>query len=442
MNLFDLEREKTLKKESPLSSRLRPQTLEDFEGQEHIVGKDKFLYRSIKADKLCSIVLYGPPGVGKTTLAKIVAKETKSNFVTINATNAGIKDIKETVKNAKDDLGIYGKKTILFIDEIHRFNKAQQDALLPHIEEGIITLIGATTENPYFEINKALVSRMVILEFKKLEKEDILNIVKKAIEDKEKGLGIYNVSIDDDALHYISSVSNGDARIALNALEIATLTTKATDDKLILTKNILENCIQKKVINYEKNGDNHYDTISAFIKSMRGSDPDASVYYLAKMLYAGEDIKFIARRIIICAAEDVGLANPKALEVAVSALKAVEFVGMPEAKIILSQAVIYIATSPKSNSAYTAIKSALEDVKNISVKSVPTHLKDGHYKGAKELGNGIGYKYAHSYENNYVSQQYLPDELVGTTYYTPTENGEELKNKQYMDMIKRGVNYD
>ncbi|WP_058486224.1 AAA family ATPase [Defluviitalea phaphyphila] len=437
MDIFEYTRQKTLKKESPLAVRMRPATLEEFEGQEHIIGKDKLLYRAIKADKLGSIIFYGPPGTGKTTLAKIIANTTKSEFVQLNATTSGKKDIIEVIEEAKTRLGMNYKKTILFIDEIHRFNKAQQDSLLPYVEDGTIILIGATTENPYFEVNKALISRSRIFELKPLSKDNIKNIILKALKDKEKGLGSYNAEITKEALEFLADVADGDARAAINAIELGVLTTSPDEDgKIHITLKVAEECIQKRAINYDKDGDNHYDIISAFIKSMRGSDPDAAVYYLARMIYAGEDPRFIARRMVICAAEDVGNADPNALQVAVSAAHAVDFIGMPEARIILSQAAIYIACAPKSNSAYKAIDLALEDVKNIKISGVPSHLKDTHYYGAANLGHGQGYKYAHDYPNNYVEQQYLPDELVGRTYYKPTENGYELNIKNIQNKIK------
>ncbi len=436
MDLFQYQSEKILKKEAPLANRLRPNTLDEFIGQEHIVGKDTLLYRAIKADKLSSLILYGPSGTGKTTLAKIIANTTKSIFIQINGVTSGTKDIKEIVEKAKITL-LNGKKTILFIDEIHRFNKSQQDMLLPHVEDGTIILIGATTENPYFEVNRALISRSIIFKLEPLSTNNIKQIITRAINNKENGLGYFNIKIDENALDFIANICNGDARVALNAIELASLTTKKSDDGIIyINLKIAEQCIQKRAINYDKSGDNHYDTISAFIKSMRGSDPNAAVYYLAKMLYAGEDPKFIARRIIICASEDVGNADPRALQVAVSAFQAVEMIGMPECRIILSQAVCYVATAPKSNSSYLAIDKAMEDVQNIKIKQIPPYLKDAHYSGASELGNGIGYKYAHNYEKNYVKQQYLPDELKDNVYYNPSDNGYEKNIKKWLEFLK------
>lgn len=437
MDIFEYQRKKQMGKESPLAARLRPETLEEIEGQEHIIGKNTLLYRAIKADRLSSVIFYGPPGTGKTTIAKVIANSTKSNFCQLNAVTSGIKEIKEEIEKAKEQIA-FGKKTILFIDEIHRFNKSQQDALLPYVEDGTIIFIGATTENPYFEVNKALISRSIIFELKPLSKENIKKIILKALENKEKGLGVYNGKIDDVALDFISEICGGDARIALNAIEIAILTTEKNQDGYTnIDLETAQQCIQKKAINYEKDGDNHYDTISAFIKSMRGSDPDAAVYYLAKMLYAGEDPKFIARRIVICASEDVGNADPRALQLAVSAAQAVDFIGMPEGKIILSQAVTYVASAPKSNASYLAINEAENDVKNITTSGIPSYLKDAHYSGASKLGHGIGYKYAHDYPNHYVNQQYLPNELKDKQYYKMTDIGYERKLKEWHNFIKK-----
>lgn len=440
MDLFEYQQKNTLKKESPLASRLRPKTLDDFVGQEKIVGKGTLLYRAIMADKLSSVIFYGPPGTGKTTLAKIIAGSTKSEFVQINATTAGKKDITDAVNRAKDIYAMYRRRTILFIDEIHRFNKGQQDALLPFVEDGTIILIGATTENPYFEVNKALLSRSVIFELKPLAPSDIEKIIKRALSDKENGMGSYNATIDDDALRFICDISNGDARIALNAVELAVLTTERSENGMIhITLDVAQQCVQKRAINYDKDGDNHYDTISAFIKSMRGSDPDAAIYYLAKMLYAGEDPKFIARRIVICASEDVGNADPQAIVVAVAAAHALDFIGMPEARINLAQAAAYVACAPKSNSSVMAIDSAMSDVAHIKVSGVPNHLRDSHYPGAAELGHGKGYKYAHDFPNNYVEQQYLPDELVGKKYYVLSDNGYENEIKKWFKKINKEV---
>ena len=442
MDLFDYMRQNTMEKESPLASRMRPTTLDEVVGQKHIIGKDKLLYRAIKADKLGSVIFYGPPGTGKTTLAKVIAHTTSARFEQINATVAGKKDMEEFVKNAKDAIGMYGQKTILFVDEIHRFNKSQQDYLLPFVEDGTITLIGATTENPYFEVNNALLSRSRIFELKPLEKQDIRELVIRAVYDTEKGMGTYGADITDEAADFLADVANGDARAALNAVELGILTTdKSEDGKIHITIDVAAECIQKRVVRYDHDGDNHYDTISAFIKSMRGSDPDAAVYYLARMLYAGEDVKFIARRIMICASEDVGNADPNALVVAVSAAQAVERIGMPESQIILSQAAAYVATAPKSNAAYVGIQNAMKAVANMRTMPVPAHLQDKHYKGAEKLGHGLGYKYAHDYPNHYVTQQYLPDGMEGMRFYEPSENGYEKKIREHMEFIKREATF-
>jgi len=424
-------------RESPLASRMRPTTLEEVVGQEHIVGKDKLLYRAIKADRISSVIFYGPPGTGKTTLAKVIAATTKSDFCQINATSAGKKDMEDVIEKAKRNLGGYGKKTILFIDEIHRFNKGQQDYLLPFVEDGTIILIGATTENPYFEVNGALISRSHIFELKPLSREDIKKLILRAINDKDKGLGSFNAVIDDDALEFLSEMSDGDARSALNAVELGVLTTERSDDGLIhITLATASECIQKRVLKYDKAGDNHYDTISAFIKSMRGSDPDAAVYYLARMLCAGEDIKFIARRIVICASEDVSNADPMALVVANAAAESVERIGMPESQIILAQAAAYVACAPKSNSAVCAIEECMESVNNEHINTIPPHLQDAHYKGASKLGHGIGYQYSHDFKNHYCKQQYLPDELVGRSFYRLSDMGYEAQLKEYMKKIR------
>ncbi len=438
MDLFEYMRSKNQETESPLASRLRPTTLEEIVGQEHILGKDKLLYRAIKADKLSSVIFYGPPGTGKTTLAKVIAHTTSALFTQINATTSGKKDMEQVITEAKNNNGMYGKKTILFVDEIHRFNKGQQDFLLPYVEDGTIILIGATTENPYFEVNSALISRSVVFELYPLSQENIKTLIKRALTDKEKGLGSYRAVIEDDALEFLSGISNGDARSALNAIELGVLTTKRSEDDLIhITLDVAQECIQKRVVRYDKTGDNHYDTISAFIKSMRGSDPDAAIYYLAKMLYAGEDITFIARRIMICAAEDVSNADPNALVVATSAAQAVERLGMPEARIVLAQAASYVACAPKSNSAYLAIDKALSIVKTEKNAPIPSYLQDAHYHGAAKLGHGIGYKYAHDYENHYVEQQYLPDIHKDTVFYELSDNGYEAKIKEHFRKIKK-----
>jgi putative ATPase len=437
MDLFDYMREQDKEKESPLAGRMRPTSLEEMVGQQHILGRDKMLYRAIKADKLSSIILYGPPGCGKTTLARVIANTTKSVFTQMNATTSGKKEMEQAVKAAQDNQGMYGKKTILFIDEIHRFNKAQQDYLLPYVEDGTVILIGATTENPYFEVNGALISRSNVFELRPLQKEEIATLLDKAIKDPVKGMGSYGATITDEARLFLADMAEGDARAALNALEIGVLTTEPDEHgKITITLTEAQECIQRRAVYYDKNGDNHYDTISAFIKSMRGSDPDAAIYYLAKMLDAGESITFIARRVMICAAEDVGNADPMALSIAVSASQAVEWLGMPEARIPLAQAVLYVACAPKSNAAICAIDEALSLVRKQKTGSVPNHLRDAHYGGAKKLGHGIGYQYAHDFPNHYVRQQYLPDELCGYTFYHPGELGKEKKMADYMRWLK------
>lgn len=418
MDLFEYMRNNAKSKESPLASRMRPEKLEEIVGQKHILGENKLLYRAIKADKLSSVIFYGPPGTGKTTLAKVIANTSDSEFRQINATVAGKKDMEEVVNAAKDSLGMYGKRTILFVDEIHRFNKGQQDYLLPFVEDGTIILIGATTENPYFEVNSALISRSTIFELKELDKEDIKILINRAISDEVKGMGAYGAKMSEDAIDFLADIANGDARTALNAVELAVLTTDRRADGVIhIDIDTIEECVQQRNPRYDKSGDNHYDTISAFIKSMRGSDPDAAIYYLARMLNAGESVTFIARRIMICAAEDVGLADPQALVVAVSAAEAVHQLGMPEARIPLAEAVLYIANAPKGNAAYMAIDKALDFVKREPAYQIPAYLKDAHYGGAKELGHGIGYKYPHDYEGHYVEQQYLPDEIKDVKFF-------------------------
>ena len=436
MDLFEYMRSKNQETESPLASRLRPTTLEEVVGQEHIIGHDKLLYRAIKADKLSSVIFYGPPGTGKTTLAKVIAHTTSALFTQINATTSGKKDMEQIITEAKNNSGMYGKKTILFVDEIHRFNKGQQDYLLPFVEDGTIILIGATTENPYFEVNSALISRSNVFELHPLSQDNVKKLLTRALTDKEKGLGSYRAVIEEDALEFLSAISNGDARSALNAIELGVLTTPRSEDDLIhITIDVAQECIQKRVVRYDKGGDNHYDTISAFIKSMRGSDPDAAIYYLAKMLYAGEDIKFIARRIMICASEDVSNADPNAIVVATACAQAVERLGMPEARIVLAQAASYVACAPKSNSAIMAIDKAMNIVKTEKHAMIPTYLKDAHYAAAEKLGHGIGYKYAHNYEHNYVEQQYLPDEHKDTIFYELSDNGYEAQIKEYFKKI-------
>ena len=416
----------------------RPLTFDDVVGQEHILGKDKLLYRAIQADKISSVIFYGPPGTGKTTLARVIANTTSAEFTQINATVAGKKDMEEVVEKAKATQGMYGKRTILFIDEIHRFNKSQQDYLLPFVEDGTLILIGATTENPYFEVNGALISRSIIFELKPIPVEGVKELIRKAVYDSERGMGAYDAVIEEDALDFLADLSGGDARHALNAVELGIMTTERSGDgKIHITLDVAQECIQKRVMRYDKTGDNHYDTISAFIKSMRGSDPDAAVYYLARMLYAGEDVAFIARRIMICAAEDVGNADPQALVVATNASLAVERIGMPEAQIILSQAACYVACAPKSNAAYGAVDKAMQVVEATGNLPIPPHLQDAHYKGAAKLGHGTGYKYAHDYPNHYVEQQYLPYELNGQEFYKPSGNGYEVKIKEHISRLKR-----
>ena len=436
MDLFDYMRSNAMETEAPLASRLRPKTLDEVVGQQHIIGKDKLLYRAIQADKISSVIFYGPPGTGKTTLAKVIANTTSAQFIQINATVAGKKDMEEVVKAAKDVLGMYGKRTILFVDEIHRFNKGQQDYLLPFVEDGTLVLIGATTENPYFEVNGALLSRSIIFELKPLEKEDIRILIERAVYDRERGMGAYDAVIDKEAEEFLADVAGGDARAALNAIELGVLTTeRSSDGKIHITLDVAAECIQKRVVRYDKSGDSHYDTISAFIKSMRGSDPDAAVYYLARMLYAGESVTFIARRIMICASEDVGNAEPQALQVAVAASQAAERVGMPEAQLILAQAAIYVASAPKSNSCTNAIYAAMESVKHQKA-TVPPHLQDSHYKGAAKLGHGLGYEYAHDFPKHFSKQRYLPEELGDMKFYEPSENGYENKISAYLKWVR------
>lgn len=436
MDLFEYAHQNTVREEAPLASRLRPETLAEFVGQKHILAEGSHLYRSIMADKLSSVIFYGPSGTGKTTLARVIANTTSADFKQINATVSGKKDMVAIVEEAKMRRGAYGRKTILFVDEIHRFNKAQQDYLLPFVEDGTVILIGATTENPYFEVNGALISRSTVYELKPLEQSDIRAIIQRALTDKEKGMGMYHAVIDEDALDFLSDFAGGDARVALNAIELAVLTTEAEDGIVHLTSEVIEQCVQRKNVRYDKNGDNHYDTISAFIKSMRGSDADAAIYYLAKMLYAGEDVNFIARRIMICAAEDVGCADPRALQLAVAAQQAVHVIGMPEARIILAEAVLYVCGAPKSNSAIMAIDAALQTVRTTDIRSVPAHLQDAHYGGASQLGHGIGYQYAHDYPEHYVKQQYLPDELTGKVFYEPGDLGYEKTMKERLNRLK------
>jgi putative ATPase len=436
MDLFTYMSSKTKEQESPLASRMRPRTLEEVVGQQHIIGKGRLLYRAIKADKLSSIILYGPPGTGKTTLAKVIANTTHADFRQLNATVSGKKDMEEVTAFAKQQLGGYGRKTILFIDEIHRFNKAQQDYLLPFVEDGTIVLIGATTENPYFEVNSALISRSTVFELLPLTTEEIEQLLTRAMSDTDRGLGSYRAHLTDEARHFLADIAGGDARTALNAIELAAMTTERNPDgSLVIDLSVAEDCIQKRAIHYDASGDQHYDTISAFIKSMRGSDPDAATYYLARMLEAGEDIRFISRRIMICASEDVGLADPMAIIVASSCAQAVERIGMPEARIILAEAANYVACAPKSNASYLAIDAAMESVRRTKA-TVPAHLQDAHYQGHTSLGHGVGYLYAHDYPNHYVSQQYLPDAVMDETFYRPTEIGHEKTVREYLHRIR------
>lgn len=438
MDLFEYMRKSDMKREAPLAARMRPQTLDEVVGQEHIIGKDKLLYRAIQADKISSVIFYGPPGTGKTTLARVIANTTSAEFVQMNATVAGKKDMEEVVEKARDMRGMYGKRTILFIDEIHRFNKGQQDYLLPFVEDGTVILIGATTENPYFEVNGALLSRSVIFQLEPIPSSAIRELIKKAVYDEERGMGAYHAQLEEEALDFLADAAGGDARRALNAIELGIMTTRRHEDgKIHITLQVAQECIQKKAVRYDKNGDNHYDTVSAFIKSMRGSDPDATVYYLARMLYAGESVTFIARRIMICASEDVGNADPQAIVVAANASLAVERVGMPEAQIILSQAALYVACAPKSNACCNAVFQAMEEVKQSGNLPIPVHLQDAHYKGAAKLGHGTGYKYAHDYPNHYVKQQYLPYELDGKEFYRPDGSGYEVKIKEHMARLRK-----
>ena len=437
MDLFDYMKEKNMEHESPLAMRMRPRTLEEVVGQQHIIGKGRLLYRAIKADRLSSVIFYGPPGTGKTTLAKVIANSTNAEFRQLNATTSGKKDMEEAVAEAKRLLGGYGRRTILFIDEIHRFNKAQQDYLLPFVEDGTVILIGATTENPYFEVNRALLSRSTIFELKPLTREEVETLIERAMTDPDRGFGSYKAVLTEDAKSFLADVAGGDARAALNAIELAVMTTERDESgKLVIDLQTAEDCIQKRAVHYDRDGDQHYDTISAFIKSMRGSDPDAAVFYLAKMLAAGEDIRFIARRMMICASEDVGNADPRALILASCAAQAVERVGMPESQLILAQAAIYIASAPKSNACTNAIFAASEMVRNVRT-TVPVHLQDAHYKGHEDLGHGIGYLYAHDFPNHYVEQQYLPDEIRDVHFYDPTDIGYEEQIREWFQKIKK-----
>lgn len=437
MDIFDFAKEQKMKKEAPLAVKMRPRTLLEVVGQEDILGEGKMLRRAIEADRIGSLIFYGPPGCGKTTLAKVIANTTKAEFKQLNATISGKKDMEEVVNEAKRELTFSGKKTILFIDEIHRFNKAQQDFLLPFVEDGTVILIGATTENPFFEVNKALVSRSNIFRLSPLSKENVKKLIETAIHDEDRGLGAMNAEIDDDALEFLSDVADGDARVALNAVELAVMTTKRNEEgKIKITLETAGECVQKRTLKYDKDGDNHYDTISAFIKSMRGSDPDAAEYYLVRMLEAGESVTFIARRMMILASEDIGNADPMALVVATNASLAVERVGLPEAELILSQAAIYLACAPKSNSVTVALDEAHKAVVDGGNQPIPVNLRDAHYPGAAELGHGVDYKYPHNYENHYVKEQYLPYELKDLNFYKPGDLGYEEKIKEHFKKIK------
>ncbi|MTT32448.1 AAA family ATPase [Terrilactibacillus sp. BCM23-1] len=442
MDLFDFsDRSKTNRGPRPLASRMRPRSLDEFIGQEHIIGHGRLLRRAIQADKLTPMIFFGPPGTGKTTLAQIIAASTKAYFTKLNAVTSGVNDIRKIINEAKDRLKYDEQRTILFIDEIHRFNKSQQDALLPSVEEGTIILIGATTESPMFEINAALLSRSRLFRFLPLSHDDIKQILKNTLEDKERGYGHYHIKVDEDAMEHIVQVASGDSRTALHALELAVLTTPPDSDGTIhINKEVAEESIQEKMLQYDKNGDNHYDTVSAFIKSMRGSDPDATLYWLAKMIVAGEDPNFIARRIYVHAAEDVGLADPNALLIAQAAAYAVQYVGFPEARIPLSEAALYIATAPKSNSVITGIDQAIQTVKNEKNGEVPRHLRDAHYKGAKKLGHGIDYQYPHNFKDGYVPQDYLPRHLKNRSFYKPVNRGYEKSIQKRLDYFTQRKN--
>lgn len=438
MDLFEYGHRMETVKKAPLAARMRPRTLDEVVGQSHILGPGKLLRRAIEADQLSSLVFYGPPGTGKTTLAKVIAGSTRAHFEQLNAVTAGVSDIRRLTQEAKERLGMYGQRTVLFIDEIHRFNKSQQDALLPYVEDGTVILIGATTQNPSFEVNAALLSRSRVFQLVPLTEEQLILLLKRALRDEERGLGMYRVKVEEEALAHIARTAGGDARSALNAIELAVLTTPPDEEGIRhITLETAEESIQRKMVRYDKSGDNHYDTLSAFIKSMRGSDPDAALYYLAKMLEAGEDPRLIARRIFVHAAEDVGMADPRALLIASAAAHAVETVGMPEARIPLAEAAIYIATAPKSNAVYEGISQAMEAVKQEARGEVPPHLRDTHFKGAKAQGRGVGYLYPHNFPRGYVDQQYLPDEHLGKTFYHPTDIGYEKKLKEFIQWVKQ-----
>ncbi|MBP6963415.1 MAG: replication-associated recombination protein A [Armatimonadetes bacterium] len=436
-DLFDHAATKAAESEAPLAARMRPRTLDEFIGQEHIVGPGKLLRRAIETDELRSVIFWGPPGCGKSSLASIIARTTKSHFDNFSAVTSGVADIRKIIEKARERRKFYGHKTILFVDEIHRFNKAQQDAFLPHVEDGTIVLIGATTENPYFEVNSPLISRSRIFRFEQLGDEQMEQIIRQAIEDEERGLGKFRVEVAEEAMRFMVGIANGDARGVLNALELAALTIPPDEEgRRLVTVELAEEAIQQRAISYDKDGDNHYDIISAFIKSMRGSDPDAALYWLARMIYAGEDARFIARRIVIQAAEDVGNADPMALVLATAAAHAVEYVGMPEAQIPLAQAAVYLACAPKSNASYLGISRALKDVAERRTEPVPLHLRDTNYRGARQMGHGRGYKYPHDFPGGYVEQRYVPEGAQSQPYYEPTERGREAKFKARLDRIR------
>lgn len=440
MDLFSNE-QRNNDKAKPLAYRMRPENFSEIYGQEDIIGEGKLLRRMIESDRLQSLILYGPPGSGKTSLAKIIADHTDSDFVKLNAVTSGVKDLREVIKKGENNIKLYNQRTILFIDEIHRFNKSQQDALLPSVEEGIIIMIGATTENPYFEVNSPLLSRSRVFKLEPLKKEDIKKIIKQALKDNKNGLGEYKINIDEEAIDFLADRANGDARVALNGLEIAVFST-STDSKgeIVLDKEIIAESLQEKIVKYDKAGDRHYDVISAFIKSIRGSDPDAALYWLALMLEAGEDPMFIGRRLIVHASEDIGMADPGALQIAVSAVRALEYIGMPEARIPLAQATIHLATAPKSNSVIEGIDKALKFVRNNDYNEVPIHLRDSHYSGSKDLNHGDNYKYPHNYENNYIEQEYLPEKYRNIELYHPDGQGREKKIRAFLDNLKKGDN--
>lgn len=433
-DLFLADAEEVNLKDSPLSVRMRPEGIEDIVGQEHILGEGKLLTRALSSDRLSSIILYGPPGVGKTTIANCIRKKTLAHFERLNAVSSNVDELRRVIVAAQNRRKTSQVRTILFIDEIHRFNKAQQDVLMPDVEEGNVILIGATTLNPFFSLTGPLISRSLVFELNSLCKESLLALLKRALDDKERGLGGMNINADERSLEFLAEICDGDARRALNALEIGCLTTPKDKDGVIqFSLEVAQESIQKKQVNYDRDGDAHYDTASAFIKSMRGSDPDATLYWLAKMIYAGEDARFIARRVCICAAEDVGNADPQALVLSHAAFEISEFIGLPEARIPLAQAAVYVACAPKSNAVYLGIDKALEDVKTKKTESVPLHLKDAHYRSAKKLGRGEGYKYAHNYEDHFVEQEYMPHKA---TYYEPTESGLEKKIKEHLTRLR------